>query len=84
MPLTIFHGPHPLGGLRTVACPSWDGTACRCDKAADGSVPEHLEHHWPAEQDTAVSLREARLLAAEHFGRVKPPTHGDLKGLLNT
>lgn len=69
------------GGTRTVACPTWDGTACHCDKAVDGSVPGHLEHHWPAQQDVAVSIREARLLAAEHFGRSAAPQRGSLAGL---
>ncbi len=80
MPLTIFSGSHPVG-LRTVACPTYDADGCHCAHAADGSVPAHLEQHWPAEQDAAVSVREARLLAEEHFGRAKPAPHGDLADL---
>lgn len=78
---TIFSGLHPLGGMRTVACPSWDGTACHCPAQPDGTVPGHLEHRWPAQQDAATSVREARLLAAEHYARATPPPHGALAGV---
>lgn len=83
MPLTIFFGPHPHGGLRTVACPTWDdGTpGCHCPKMPDGSVPRHQELHWPNDQDPNVSVKEAMRLAEHHFGRTRNTPHGDLKGL---
>lgn len=80
--LTIFSGPHPLGGLRTVACPSWDGTQCACPRMVDGSVPDHLEHRWSAQQDVTVSIREARLLAEAHYGAPAAPKHGSLVGVI--
>lgn len=81
MAITIFAGPDSRGGLRTVACPTWDGAACHCQKQPDGSVPAHLEHRWPAGQDAATSVREARLLAAQHYRQTETAPRGDIDGL---
>lgn len=84
MALTIFSGPHPLGGTRTVACPTWDliNPGCNCVKSADGSVPNHDERRWPADQATSSSVKEAYLLAVERYGRTNLPKYGDLDGLV--
>lgn len=84
MALAIFSGPHPLGGTRTVACPNWDGTSCTCPAQADGSVPAHLEHHWPPSQDPSICVREARLLAIHHYSRPQLPAPGSVTGLTPT